>query len=83
MVTVAGPGGSAAGASTASWWVPSSNAAALARAASARTSPAGFCDTGGDTAATAGSIVGGADLNVFDEHPATAPSKSATPSKRR
>ena len=80
-VTVAGSDGAAPGARTASWWMPSSKVAAAARAANGRTAPAGICDGGGDTAATAGSMVRGADLNVLDEHPATAASKRATPRK--
>jgi hypothetical protein len=44
-----------------------SNTAACARPASGRTEPAGAPDAGGDTAASAGVIVGGASA-WFDVH---------------
>src|SRR3974390_2509524 len=71
-VMLAGAAGSAPGARTANWWVLLSKTAAAAWPPNGRTAPAGVCDPGGDSAACAGSIVGGALLSGFDEQPGTA-----------
>jgi hypothetical protein len=63
--------------------VPSSNTVAAANPASGRTVPAGFCDTGGDAAARAASMVGGVLSSGFDEQPATSTTKIIRPKKRR
>jgi hypothetical protein len=62
--------------------VPPSNTAAEGWLPSGRTAPAGLCDTGGDTAGCAGSIVGGAVSSGFDEQPATKASKNNRAAKR-
>jgi len=83
---LAGAAGSAPGVRTASWWVPLSKIAATASPPSGRTAPAGFCDAGGDWAARAGSIVGGALFSGFDEQPAppaTDASNSSEPTMLR
>jgi hypothetical protein len=57
------------GLSTASDPVSASNTAVCAFPVTGRTTPAGASDTGGDTAASAGTIVGGGSSAGFDEHP--------------
>ena len=63
-----------------------SKIAAAAWPPSGSTAPAGFWDTGGDTAARAGSIVGGALVSGFleqPEQPTTNASKASEPTKQR
>ena len=59
------------GLSTANDEVSLSNAAASACPVSGRTEPSGVPGAGGDTAASAGAMVGGGVSTGFDEHPDT------------
>jgi hypothetical protein len=60
-----------------------SKIAAAARPGSCRTEPAGGWDAGGETAAWAGSIVGGALASGFAEQPVIKASKDSRTARRR
>lgn len=60
-----------------------SNMAAWGLPSSGRTAPAGACDSGGESAGRAGSIVGGAPSSVLEEQPATNVSKTSRPAACR